>query len=56
MKAAKEDNWPRVVFWAKRWLKLQKTKYPFAPVGVVGTRKDGPPVDSGALSSEKSGM
>jgi hypothetical protein len=26
MKAAKKGNWPRVVFWAKRWLKLQETK------------------------------
>ncbi len=25
MKAAKEDNWPRVVFWAKHWLKLKET-------------------------------
>ena len=23
MKAAKKGNWPRAVFWAKRWLKLQ---------------------------------
>ena len=23
MKAAKKGNWPRVVFWAKRWLKLR---------------------------------
>jgi len=26
MKAAKKGNWPRVVFWAKRWLKLRSDK------------------------------
>ncbi len=24
MKAAKKGNWPRVVFWAKRWLELRR--------------------------------
>ena len=26
MKSAKKGNWPRVVFWAKRWIKLRETK------------------------------